>query len=282
MDQLAGKVAVITGATSGIGAHTARVFVAEGASVVISGRREAEGEALAAALGPAASFVRADVAIEDDVAALIAAAVARHGRLDCLCNNAGSPAPSRRLGLLDLDAFDDAMAVHVRGTLAGMKHAAPVMTAQGSGSIINTASINGRRAGMTGLTYSTAKAAVIHATRCAAVELGAANVRVNSLSPGPVLTGIFAKGAALGDDDAEAERLLEATAAAFAEFLPATQPLPRMGTTEDVARAAVFLAADASAFITGHDLVVDGGMSAGRPASVMRAEARLLATALQP
>jgi NAD(P)-dependent dehydrogenase (short-subunit alcohol dehydrogenase family) len=279
MDQLAGKVAVITGATSGIGAHTARVFVTEGASVVIAGRREAEGEALAASLGPAATFVRADVTIEDDVAGLIATAVARHGRLDCLLNNAGSPAPSRRIGLLDLTDFDRALAVHVRGTLAGMKHAAPVMADQGSGSIINTASINGRRAGMTGLTYSTAKAAVIHATRCAAVELGFHNVRVNSLSPGPVLTGIFAKGAAL--DDGDAERRLDATAAAFAEFLPRTQPLPRMGTTEDVARAAVFLAADASAFITGHDLVVDGGMSAGRPASIMRAEARLLATALQ-
>jgi NAD(P)-dependent dehydrogenase (short-subunit alcohol dehydrogenase family) len=149
------------------------------------------------------------------------------------------------------------------------------MARAGGGSIINTASINGTRAGMTGVAYSTAKAAVIHLTRCAAVELGEVGVRVNSLSPGPIATGIFAKGFGLDDADADT------TGAALAAITRGWQPLRRQGTTEDVARVALFLASDASAFVTGHDLVVDGGTLAGRPAAVMRAESALLAERLR-
>jgi NAD(P)-dependent dehydrogenase (short-subunit alcohol dehydrogenase family) len=142
MDELAGKVAVITGRTSGIGDHTARIIVAEAASVVLAGpgRRRAK-RSPPARLGPATSCVRADLAVEYDVAAVIGAATDRHGRFDCFFNS-GISAPSRRVGLLDLAEFDRAIAVHVRGTPAGMKNAAPVMTAQGHGSIINTASID--------------------------------------------------------------------------------------------------------------------------------------------
>jgi NAD(P)-dependent dehydrogenase (short-subunit alcohol dehydrogenase family) len=138
---LAGKVAVITGSTSGIGARTAELFVAEGASVVIAGRRHDKGENLARALGGAVSFIRTDVAVEADVEAMIERAVDRFGRLDCLVNNAGTGSRRVAIANADLADFDAAVAAHVRGVLAGMKHSSRVMAAQGSGSIINVASI---------------------------------------------------------------------------------------------------------------------------------------------
>jgi NAD(P)-dependent dehydrogenase (short-subunit alcohol dehydrogenase family) len=181
---LEGKVVVITGGTSGIGARTAELFVSEGARVVIAGRREARGQELARTLGEAASFIRTDVTSEADVAAMIAHALGRFGRLDCLMNNAGSGSGYQEVARLDLARFDEVVAVHVRGALAGMKHAAPIMAAQKSGSIINVASVNGARAGLGGHFYSAAKAALIHLTRCAAMELGEMGIRLNSLSPG--------------------------------------------------------------------------------------------------
>jgi NADP-dependent 3-hydroxy acid dehydrogenase YdfG len=147
MGTLEGKVAVITGSTSGIGARTAELFVAEGARVVIAGRREERGWQLARALGVAASFIRTDVSNEADVEAMIAHAVNVFGRLDCLMNNAGSGSGYQEIAKLDLRRFDDVIAVHVRGALAGMKYAVPVMAEQKSGSIINVASVNGTRAG---------------------------------------------------------------------------------------------------------------------------------------
>ncbi|MGI8552548.1 MAG: SDR family NAD(P)-dependent oxidoreductase [Dehalococcoidia bacterium] len=279
MGALDGKVAVISGGTSGIGARTAEIFVDEGARVVIAGRRRDEGEQLAAALGSAASFIRTDVSVEADVEAMIGHAVARFGRLDCLLNNAGIPSDRAGIAEIELAVFDAAMAVHVRGVLLGMKYAAPVMRRAGAGSIINTASINGLRAGLATLTYSTAKAAVIHLTRCAAVELGEDGIRVNSLSPGPIVTGIFGKGA--GMEPTAADQGADLARVALAELLPSVQPLRRIGTAEDVARAALFLASDASGLINGHDLVVDGGLSAGRPFSEMLAARAVFARAFQ-
>jgi len=276
---LAGKVAVITGSTSGIGARTAELFVSEGASVVIAGRRHEQGEKLARALGATASFIRTDVSVELDVKKMIDHAVDRFGRLDCLVNNAGTG--SQRVGIADVDLadFDAAIAVHVRGVLAGMKHAVPVMAAQGSGSIVNIASINGTRAGLGGHYYSTAKAAVIHLTRCAAVELGEKGIRVNSLSPGPIATGIFGKGAGLAAD--EADQQPELAEAALARVLPRWQPIPTVGSVDDIAQAALFLASDASRLISGHNLVVDGGISAGWPVSTTREDLGLFRMAFQ-
>ena len=275
MKVMQGKVAIITGGTSGIGAATAELFAAEGAAVVIGARRREEGEALAAKLN--GDFVRTDVSVEADVEALVTRTADRPGRLDVLVNSAGDPGPGGSIADVDLDRFQKTFAVHLGGVLLGMKHASRVMLRQGHGSIVNIASTTGRLAGWSGLGYSTAKAAVIHLTRGAAVELGEKGIRVNSISPGPILTGIFAKGA--GMDPAEADRTAAGLESAFLTTLDNYQPIRRAGCPDDVAAAALWLASDASRFVTGHDLVVDGGISAGRPASVAIAERAQLAHA---
>lgn len=269
MKALEGKVAVITGSTSGIGARTAELFVAEGARVVITGRREETGRQKARALGDAASFIRADVTRESDVKALIAHAVQRFGRIDCLMNNAGIGSGYQDIDKVDLEQFDTTIAVHVRAPLAAMKYAVPIMASQGNGSIINVASVNGARAGLGGHYYSAAKAALIHLTRCVAVEVGEKGIRVNTISPGPIATGAFRKGG--GTDPDEADRSIQIASAAIADVvLPRYQPLQRVGTMDDVALAALFLASDASKFVSGTDLLVDGGMSAGWPIGAVR------------
>jgi NAD(P)-dependent dehydrogenase (short-subunit alcohol dehydrogenase family) len=270
---LAGKVAIITGATSGIGARTAAVFVSEGAKVVIAGRRQERGERLARTLGDRACFVRTDVTVEAEVEHMIAHAVDRFGGLDCLINNAGRSSQYAAFTEVDLEQFDAVIAVHVRAVLAGMKHAARVMAAQGSGSIINVTSVNGTRAGLGGHYYSAAKAASIHLTRCAAVELGEKGIRVNSLSPGMTVTGAFGKNLGMTPDEADDHP--ECAAAAIAAVLPRYQPLQRVIRTDDIARAALFLASDASRMITGQDLVVDGGISAGWPIAAVRPDREL-------
>ena len=223
MAKLEGKVAVITGSTSGIGARTAEVFVAEGAKVVIVGRREDRGEAFARKLGDAASFIRTDVSVEADVKAMIDHAVDRFGRLDCLMNNAGRSSQYAVIADADLEQFDAVVAVHLRAVLAGMKYAARVMAVQGTGSIINVASVNGIRAGLGGHYYSAAKAASIHLTRCAAMELGEKGIRVNSLSPGMIATGAFGKYMGMQPD--EADDPPEYAEAAISSVVPRWQPL---------------------------------------------------------
>lgn len=259
MGKLAGKVAIVTGGTSGIGRRTVELFVEEGASVVIAARREDLGQEIAAALGPRASFMRIDVTREADVQAMVAHAVARFGRLDCLFNNAGGPAPAGGIETIPLDRFDAAIAVLLRSVMLGMKHAAPVMKKQGSGSIINNGSVAGLRAGFSSsMIYGAAKAAVIHLTRCVAMELGERGVRANSISPGAIATGIFGKVAGLPDDAAEN------TAEVMKQIFTGMQPLPGPGLPDDIAQAAVWLASDDSKFVNGHDLVVDGGLIGGR------------------
>ncbi len=254
MGALSGKIAIVTGATSGIGERIAEAFVEEGALVVAAARREAEGAALAQRLG--LHFVCADVAKEEDVKAVIAAAVSRHGRIDCLVNNAASPQPIVGVAESDLGAFDAVMGVNVRGVLAAMKHVAPIMAAQKSGSIINISSIAAHRGGVSGHIYSASKGAVLALTRSVAIELAEQGVRVNSLSPGAIVTGIFAKGA--GVEGTQADAITGLVKELFAHI----QPIPRAGLPEDIARAAVFLASDGSSFVTGQDLIVDGGMTA--------------------
>jgi NAD(P)-dependent dehydrogenase (short-subunit alcohol dehydrogenase family) len=259
MGRLEGKVAVITGATSGIGWRTAEIFVAEGAKVVAAGRRGAEGEALAKKLGANCLFKQTDVTDEAQMKALISHAVENFGRIDCLFNNAGGPAQTGGIEGLDVAQFDAAMATLVRSVMLGMKHAAPHMRRQGSGSIINNGSIAGHLAGYSSsLVYGAAKAAVIHFTKCVAMELGEAGVRVNSISPGAIATGILAK--AMGLESGAADNKADVLEGLF----KSAQPIPRAGIPDDIAHAAAFLASDESSFINGADLVIDGGVIGGR------------------
>ena len=259
MGRLSGKVAVITGATSGIGLRTAEIFVVEGAQIVIAGRRAPEGEALAKQLGPNCIFRQTDVTEEDQMRALIALSVEKFGKIDCIFNNAGGPAQTGGIEGLEVARFDAGMATLVRSVMLGMKHAAPHMRRQGSGSIINNGSIAGRLAGFSSsIVYGAAKAAVIHLTKCVAMELGESGIRVNSISPGAIATGIFGKALGLSVDAAEK------TPDMLREVYKAAQPIPRAGLPEDIAQAAVFLASDESSFINGHDLVVDGAITGGR------------------
>lgn len=259
MGRLDGKVAVITGATSGIGWRTAEIFAAEGAKVVAAGRRAAEGEALAKKLGANCLFKQTDVTDEAQMKALISHAVEKFGRIDCLFNNAGGPAQTGGIEGLDVTQFDAAMATLVRSVMLGMKHAAPHMRRQGSGSIINNGSIAGHLAGYSSsLVYGAAKAAVIHFTKCVAMELGEAGIRVNSISPGAIATGILAK--AMGLEAGAADNKADVLEGLF----KSAQPIPRAGIPDDIAHAAAFLASDESSFINGADLVIDGGVIGGR------------------
>lgn len=255
--RLGNRVAVVTGGTSGIGRRIVTRFREEGAEVVFTGRRVPLGAEVAEATG--ALFIEADAASEADAERVIARTLDTHGRIDVLVNNAGGPAPRGRLQDLPLAGFDDTMNVHVRGALAHIKHAAPAMRAARRGSIVNIGSVAGHRAGYsTSLIYGIAKAAVIHLTRLAAMELGEDFVRVNSISPGGIATGIFGKAMGLDPDagDLTAERTKE--------VLAASQALPRAGLPEDIAAAALFLASDEASFVNGEDIVVDGGLIWGR------------------
>ena len=258
MGALNGKVAIVTGATSGIGERIAELFVEEGAKVVVAGRREAEGAAVEKRLG--VTFIRADVSQEADVKAMVDHAAQKYGRVDCLVNNAGVPFPMVSIADIDIARFDELFGINVRGVALGMKHVAPLMISQGGGSIINIGSVAGLRGGISGHPYSASKGAVIALSRSVAAELGEKGVRVNSISPGAIVTGIFGKAAGL--DGAKADRLSGTVTEIFATL----QPIPRAGLPDDIAKAAVFLASDGSSFVNGQDLVIDGALTsiAGR------------------
>jgi len=277
--RLKDKVAIITGGTSGIGRACAVAFSREGAKVVIAGRRSQVGHAIAASLGGRSMFVVADVTREDDIKALVDRTLERCGRIDCVISNAGSASATGPIADTDPKAFDDDFTMHVRAPFLAMKYASPTMVARRTGSFINMSSISAGRAGFNVFGYEVAKAALAHLTRCAAIELGEKGIRVNTISPGPTRTGIFAK--AGGVDDDAADQHMEAVEAAFANLLPAVQAMPGMIHAEDIANAAVFLASDEARFVNGHDLVIDGGITAGRPAATMKAGWQALADGLQ-
>ncbi len=255
--RLDGQVAVITGGGSGIGAGTVRRFVAEGARVLIADLDAERGAALADELGDAAAFLATDVSKEEDVAAMVAEATDLWGRLDCLFNNAGFGGALGPISSTSVEDYDLTMDVLVKSVFLGMKHAAPVMTEQGSGSIISTASVAGLRAGYAPHLYSTAKCAVIHLTRSVALELGEHGVRVNAICPGFIATPLAA-----GHPDADAERIQK-----MRDISSGAQVMGRVGEADDIAAMALFLASDDATWVTGQEFVVDGGFDAGPPFS---------------
>jgi len=248
--RLESRVAVVTGGASGIGEATARLFAAEGARVVVADLQDERGRALAEELGPDVLYRHSDVTREEEVRALLDGAARDLGRLDVVFNNAGRVAAGGLIDEIDTGEFDALLALLVRGVFLGMKHGARIMKRQGHGCILSTSSVAGLRAGLGPHVYSAAKAAVVQLTRSAALELGEHGVRVNCICPGGVLTPLLTGGS-------------EEARARAESYLRTAQPLARAGLPEDVARAALWLASDESDFVTGHALVVDGGMTAG-------------------
>jgi len=254
--RLEDKVAVITGAGSGIGRATALAFLAEGAKVVaadLNERTGAETVELADAAGHVGrvAFERTDVSVEVDVANLMDVAVREFGRLDIVFNNAGYPGAVGPVAEVAVEDWDKTFAVLVRGVFLGVKHAARVMQAQGTGgSIVNTASVAAFSSGMGPHAYSAAKAAVVNLTRTAATELGAASIRVNCICPGGILTPLFHRGSGPEPLQRNFER---------------AQPIALAAQGEDVAPLVVYLASDESKFVSGAPFLIDGGLTAAGP-----------------
>lgn len=253
--RLDGQVAIITGAGSGIGAASARRFVEEGANVLVADMHDVKAKALVDELGDAAAFFQADVSREDDVEAMVGEALSRWGRLDIMFNNAGFGGAIGPIESITTDDFDITFDVLVKGVFLGIKHATPIMREQGSGSIINTASVAGLQAGWSPHLYSVAKAAVIHLTKSVALELGDYGIRCNCICPGIIATPLAAGFAKATDDQLDEMK----------KRFGRTQVLGRIGEPVDIANAAVWLASDESSYVTGHAQVVDGGAFAGKP-----------------
>lgn len=267
--RLEGKVALITGATGGIGAATVRRFVAEGAWVVASGRSQERGAGLAQELGERVRFISADVTDEGQLNALIDQAAAWRGRLDVLFNNAGeTQVPGSLLALEPAPLCAEIDTLFSSVVLATRK-AALVMREHG-GVILNCGSTAAHRAGSQSAVYSALKAAVCHFTRCAALELAEGRIRVNTISPGAIVTPIFLKAATIPagrESDA-----LDALREVFGSALPAG----RAGEPADVAAVAAFLASDDGSYVTGQDWVVDGGLTAGLSATQKRQQEAMI------
>ncbi|OAN38566.1 SDR family NAD(P)-dependent oxidoreductase [Mycolicibacterium iranicum] len=263
MTELDGKVAIVTGGASGIGRGITERFAAEGAHVVVADIRDDLGESLVDELdstGARVVYRHADVGEQAQVAELVEAAVSTFGGLHVMVNNAGISSPLRK-GLLheDFEEFDRVMRVNLLGLMAGTREAARHMADNGGGSIINLGSIGGIQAGGGVSTYRASKAAIIHFTKCAAIELADFEVRVNCLAPGNIPTPILATSAT--DEDRER---LERFEARIRQQMRDDRPLKREGTADDVAEAALYLATDRSRYVTGIVLPVDGGTVAGK------------------
>ncbi len=264
MYELNGKVAIITGGASGMGRAASLLFAQAGANVVVADLNETGGEevaALASETGKESVYQHADVSVEPDIEALVARATDTFGRLDIFFNNAGIGGAVGPLEDVSAEDWDRTQAVCLRGVFLGMKHAAAPMRAAGGGSMISTSSIGGLE-GSTGLfAYSAAKAAVVHLTRCAALEFARDRIRVNCIAPGGISTPILFGMAGSNKEEVDAG-------------LTRFQPFPHVGQPEDIANAALFLASDAAEFITGHTLVVDGGATAGPRSSAPKPGAK--------
>jgi NAD(P)-dependent dehydrogenase (short-subunit alcohol dehydrogenase family) len=249
--RLEGKVAVITGAASGIGAGTARMFVEHGAKVIVADMQQDAARSLVAELGDSTRFAICNVTQESDVAAAVDLAVSEFGRLDIMFNNAGIVGAVGRISEMSVEAWDNTINILLRGVFLGTKHAARVMMPQNSGVIINTSSTAGILGGLGPHAYTTAKHGVIGLTKSVANELAPFGIRVNAISPGNTVTAMTAS--VIGGSGADL--------ATTTERIAAGSPLGYAGLPEDIAAAALYLASDDARCVSGHTLVVDSGQT---------------------
>ena len=248
MARLTGKVAIITGAAQGMGAATARVFVQEGAHVVITDVKADAGRALAAELGDTATFIPHDVSDDGNWREVAGQAARQFGGVDILVNNAGIVFMGGSILEIERSDFRRLFDIKVIGTWLGIKHVAPAMMARGGGSIVNIASISALT-GLNGIApYAVSKWGVRGLSKTAAMELGPKNIRVNTIFPGTINTE-------MGNIARESEEALNARHHG--------QPIGRVGRPDEVARASLFLASDDSSYMSGAEIVVDGGMTTG-------------------
>ncbi len=253
--RLDGKVAVITGGASGMGQATVYRFLAEGAAVVIGDLNAETGAETMAEIerrgaGDRAAFIVTDVAEEADIEALVGKATGQFGKLDCIFNNAGIGGAIGPISQTRVEEWDFTFNVLVRSVFLGIKHGARVMQEQGTGgSIISTSSVAGLGGGAGPHAYSAAKAAVANLTRAVSGELANYRIRVNAIAPGVINTPLFQSGR---------REKMEA-------FALAKNPWPRLGNGDDIANMAVFLASDESEYVSGQNMVVDGGLTANGP-----------------
>ncbi|WP_216899980.1 SDR family NAD(P)-dependent oxidoreductase [Nocardia alni] len=259
VNELTGKVAIVTGGAAGIGEAIVERFAAEDARVVVADRDAERGKALADGYGPGVVFVETDVADPGQMTALVTAAVDLFGGLHIMVNNAGVSG-AMHPGFLedDLADFHQVLGVNLLGVMVGTREAARHMVSGGGGSIVNVSSIGGIQAGAGVMTYRASKAAVIHFTKSAAMEFADRDIRINCIAPGNIPTSLLEKAVASMSPE-ESERFIAATR----DIMRDTKPLRRDGQSRDVAEAALYFGSDRSAYVTGTVLPVDGGTTAG-------------------
>ena len=257
MKRLHHKVAVITGACSGIGLATTELFLAEGAQVVAADVQDEVGQQLQKQYPGQLQFAHCDVTRLDELRAAIDSAVTHFGGLDILFSNAGRIGTMAGVQAFNPEAWDDTQNLLLRSVAAGASYAVPHMVRRGAGAIVNTSSISALQAGYAPLAYSVAKAGVLHYTRVAAAELSALNIRINAVVPGFIATRIF--GGLFGMDAQASQDLAERVR----DHSSAANPIGRSGDPKDIAEAVLYLASDATRFVTGTHITVDGGITMG-------------------
>ena len=257
MKRLHNKVAVITGACSGIGLATTELFLAEGAQVVAADVNDEVGQQLQKQYPGQLQFAHCDVTRLDELRAAIDSAVTHFGGLDILFSNAGRIGTMAGVQAFNPEAWDDTQNLLLRSVAAGASYAVPHMVKRGAGAIVNTSSISALQAGYAPLAYSVAKAGVLHYTRVAAAELSALNIRINAVVPGFIATRIF--GGLFGMDAQASQDLAERVR----DHSSAANPIGRSGDPKDIAEAVLYLASDAARFVTGTHITVDGGITMG-------------------